>query len=253
MEYTKARKYPDLDRIYAQCSGPGGLKLAEFMAEKLRLRDGARLLDVGTNRGYQTCFLAREYGVQVVGIDPWDDREDGRPMIEHVRSNADEWGVADSVLALKLGVPDTGFASSSFDRVYSTTALEMLRMIGGQELYMQALREVYRVLRPNGVFGLGEPMHLDVALPPDLAPFVSEGKGSWKECFRSLRETSDAIREAGFNIVEAEYALDARSWWLEYARHDPFCKLKPEEDPKALEVDKGRWVSFGYVIATKPA
>jgi hypothetical protein len=32
--YPKASKYPDLDTIYTQCSGPGGLKLAEFMADK---------------------------------------------------------------------------------------------------------------------------------------------------------------------------------------------------------------------------
>ena len=41
-------KYPDLETIYAQCSGPGGLKLAEFMAEKMQLQYNKRLLDVGT-------------------------------------------------------------------------------------------------------------------------------------------------------------------------------------------------------------
>lgn len=33
-KYTKATKYTDYDTIYAQCSGPGGLKLAEFIAKK---------------------------------------------------------------------------------------------------------------------------------------------------------------------------------------------------------------------------
>ena len=28
--YPRASKYPDLETVYAQCSGPGGLKLAEF-------------------------------------------------------------------------------------------------------------------------------------------------------------------------------------------------------------------------------
>jgi hypothetical protein len=35
--YPRASKYPDIETIYAQCSGPGGLKLAEFMAEKMHL------------------------------------------------------------------------------------------------------------------------------------------------------------------------------------------------------------------------
>ena len=68
--YPKAEKYPDLDAVYAQCSGPGGLRLAEFIADKLDLHPGMRLLDIGIYRGYQTCFLAKEYGPFVVAADP---------------------------------------------------------------------------------------------------------------------------------------------------------------------------------------
>lgn len=250
--YIISDKYTDLDTVYAQCSGPGGLKLAEFMASKMGLREGTRLLDVGCNRGYQTCFLAKEYRVSVVGIDPWTDRMDGNPMTEHLRENAEKWGVADSVLAVQVGVPETGFASSSFDYVYSTTALEMLRVLKGVEGYREAMEEIYRLLRPNGIFALGEPMHLDIEMPPDLDPYVSQDEYPWKECFRDIHETTETVKLAGFEIIEADYAPDSRKWWLEYAEHDPFCKQKPEEDPKALEVDNGRWVSFGYVLARKP-
>ena len=38
--YTKANKYSDLETIYAQCGGPGGLELAEFMADKMQLQAG---------------------------------------------------------------------------------------------------------------------------------------------------------------------------------------------------------------------
>lgn len=61
--FQKSLKYTDYDAIYEQCSGPGGLQLAEFMAEKMRLSEGKKLLDVGANWGYQTCFLAKEYGI----------------------------------------------------------------------------------------------------------------------------------------------------------------------------------------------
>ncbi len=130
-EYTKSNKYTDYDTIYAQTSGPGGLQLTEFMAEKMRLAPGRKLLDVGSNRGYQTCFLAREYGVFAVGIDPWDDRMQGDPMVDHLQKNASLWNVENSVLGIKIGVPDTHFASESFDYAYSTTALEMVRVSQG--------------------------------------------------------------------------------------------------------------------------
>ena len=38
LQYPRANRYPDLEMIYKQCSGPGGLKLAEFMAEKMDLQ-----------------------------------------------------------------------------------------------------------------------------------------------------------------------------------------------------------------------
>jgi cyclopropane fatty-acyl-phospholipid synthase-like methyltransferase len=252
-DYPKSAKYTDLDLIYAQCSGPGGLKLAEFMARKMGLAPGARLLDVGCNRGWQTCFLAKEFGLNVVGIDPWDDRVSGEPMIEHLRRNARKWGVEHAVLGLYTGVPDTQIASESFDFVYSTTALEMVRILEGEEGYLKCLQEIMRLLKPGGGFGLGEPMHLEVDLPPDLEPYVSQPEFPWKECFRSISQTVAAMERAGFVIGEADYAPDAHAWWREFAAHDPFCIQKPEEDPRAIEVDNGRWVSFGYVIARKPA
>lgn len=251
-QYQKSGKYTDYDTIYEQCSGPGGLQLAEFMAEKMGLTPGGKLLDVGSNRGYQTCFLAKEYGVFCIGIDPWDDREQGNPMVEHLRDNARAWDVDNAVLGIKIGVPDTPFASGSFDFVYSTTALEMVRVSQGIEGYEKCLGEILRLLKPGGIFGLGEPMHLDVAIPPDLEPYVSQDEYSWKECFRSLKETTERVRAAGFEILESEYAPDAWDWWMTYAAHDPFCKRNPEEDPKTLEIDGGRWTSFGYIIGKKP-
>jgi cyclopropane fatty-acyl-phospholipid synthase-like methyltransferase len=251
--YSRASKYPDLETIYAQCSGPGGLKLAEFMAEKMQLQSNKRLLDVGTNRGYQSCFLAKEYGVFVVGIDPWPDRDGRRIHIEYLMDNAQAWGVPELVFGVQVGVPDTRFAENSFDYVYSTTTLEMIRGIEGEEAYRQCLAEIYRVLQPGGVFGLGEPMHLGVDIPADLAPLVTQGSEAWVDCFATIQETEAACNSVGFEIVEADYAPDARLWWEEYAEYDPFCQMDLDGDRRAIQVDNGRWLSLGYVVAKKPS
>lgn len=251
--YPKANKYPDLGTIYIQCSGPGGLKLTEFMAEKMDLQKNKRLLDVGTNRGYQSCFLAAEYGVFVVGIDPWSDRDGTRTHIDYLADNARAWGVSDLILGVQVGVPDTRFADNTFDYAYSTTTLEMIRGFEGQDAYLACLSEIYRVLKPGGVFGLGEPMHLGIDIPPDLVPLVTVGPASWADCFVTVKETEAICREAGFEIVEADYAPDANLWWQEYVIYDPGSKEDPDGDPKEIEVDGGRWLSFGYVIARKPS
>lgn len=250
-KYKKSIKYQDFDKIYEQCSGPGGLKLTEFIAEKMNIKRDRILLDVGANRGYQTCFLAKEYGIFAVAIDPTDDRVDNKPVVEHIRENATKWGVSNKIIAIKLGVPNTFFSSDTFDYVYSSTTLEMIRCQYGEKGYLDALQEIYRILKPGGIFGLGEPMHLEKELPKDLIPYVSQFEDPWKDCFSSISKTKEFVIKAGFEVVEADYAPDAKLWWDEYAKFDPFCIKDPKGDPMTLKVDNGRWVSFGYVIAKK--
>jgi cyclopropane fatty-acyl-phospholipid synthase-like methyltransferase len=256
-DYTKSCKYTDLELIYSECSGPGGLQLTEFMAEKMQLHPGARLLDIGIEHGYQTCFLAKEYGVFVVGMDPDDDRVDGIPHVEHLQRIIRAWKVADRVMGLKLGVPDTHFAADTFDFVHSTTTLEMVRGFFGVDYYRQCLAEIYRVLRPRGIFGLGEPMHLNVPLPPDLAPIYTKGKGvgpeGWAKCFATVEETAAICREVGFDVLESDLAPDAWNWWNEFVLNDPHCKADPQGEAKIILQDGGRWLSYGYVIAQKPS
>ena len=61
------------DEIYDGGSwmAPGGLLLANLMAEQLCLKAGERVLDLGCGRGQSSVFLAAEYGAQVVSVDLW--------------------------------------------------------------------------------------------------------------------------------------------------------------------------------------
>ena len=256
--HPKSDRYSsDLSTVYVECSGPGGLQLTEFIAEKMHLRPNARLLDIGIERGYQTCFLAREYGIQVIGLDPDDDRSDGLPHIEHLMRNARIWGVEDRVMGLKLGVPDTHLTSDTFDFVYCTTTLEMVRGLFGEELYRRCLSEIFRILRPGGIFGLGEPMHLDIPIPTDLTPIYTQGHGvgpeGWAKCFATVEETATACRSVGFEILAAGNAPDGWHWWDEFSRNDPYCKADPEGEAKIIQQDGGRWLTYGFIIARKQA
>ena len=242
-QYEKANKYPDLADIYENCGGPGGLKLSEFLANKMGIREGSKLLDIGTNKGYQTCFLAKEYKPFIVGIDPWSD------AIQVLMKNAEKWGVEGNVIGLKAGVPNTPFADACFDYVYSTTTLEMIRGMKGEEGYKACLEEIYRVLKPGGVFGLGEPMHNDVDIPEVIKPYVTKGDmpAPWTECFATLEKTIESIKSAGFEIIEAGKAPDAQLWWEEFTKYDAYAG----EDAFVIQHDKGRWTTYGYIIARK--
>lgn len=69
--------------------------------------------------------------------------------------------------------------------------------------------------------------------------------------FANIHVTEEACKLVGFEILEADYAPDARLWWEEYAEYDEYCQSDLDGDRKAIEVDNGRWLSFGYVIAKK--
>ena len=57
---------------------------------------------------------------------------------------------------------------------------------GGEAKYRYCLWEVKRVLRPGGLFGYGDPMHLDVPIPEDLSPLIPV---EWLHCFVTLDAT----------------------------------------------------------------
>lgn len=254
--YPRADKYPDLLHIYSQCSGPGALKTAEFVADRLGLAPGMTVLDVGVFRGIQTCFLAKEYGCRMVAIDPlvddYDPQGDGKPYVDHLRRNAEAWDVADAVTGIQAGVPHTPFPDDTFDAAYSTTALEMIRGFEGNDAYVAAVAEIRRVLKPGALFGLAEPMHKGCPPPPDLAPLVSTGDLPFDKFLASPGETAAQFRAAGFEVLDAGHAPDSRAWWEEFAEYDWGCRGDHGEDRRIVEVDADRWLSVGYVIARKP-
>lgn len=248
MNYNKSLKYTDLKTIYAQCSGPGGLKLTEFIADKMGIEAGKKLVDIGVYRGYQTCFLAKEYGINAVGIDPWDDRETGIPHIDFLMKNAEEFGVTGQIMGVKSGVPESLLPNGCFDYAYSTTTLEMVRGYEGMETYLASLKEIHRILKKGGVFGLGEPMHFDVPVPDDLAVHVKNNK--WEQCFATIEETKRAVSQSGFKILESGYCDQADVWWNEFVTYAPAYDAV-EEDVFVIKNNDNRWLSFGYVIAVK--
>jgi cyclopropane fatty-acyl-phospholipid synthase-like methyltransferase len=214
------------------------------------------ILDIGMNWGLQTCFLAKEYDVHVIGIDPGNHpfREDKRDNVIHLLRNAKEMGVEDKIIAQKIGVPETHFADNSFKAIYSTTTFEMIRGFGGQEEYMEALSEVWRILKPGGLFGYAEPMHLETSIPPELKPYVEQGSPAWVDFLNTIDETKTSFEETGFDIIEADYAPDSKLYWQEFLDNDPEFLTDPHNEEKKMhQIDQGRWFSFGYLIAKKPA
>jgi methylase of polypeptide subunit release factors len=90
---------------------------ADELGRRLELREGRRLLDVGTGRGWPGLYLATRSGCSVVGTDmPVDGLAIG------VR-RAHQEGIADRAALVAAAGADQPFRPGSFDAIVHTDVL----------------------------------------------------------------------------------------------------------------------------------
>jgi ubiquinone/menaquinone biosynthesis C-methylase UbiE len=124
--------------------------------EFLIIRGDEDVLDVGCGLGLIAVGIAKRLtSGKVVGIDVWSTVEIPGNSPERAYENAMLEGVADKVEFKSGNVLDIPFEDESFDLVTSGSVLNNLK---GEEDKLKALSEIYRVLRPGGMFLLIEPL-----------------------------------------------------------------------------------------------
>jgi SAM-dependent methyltransferase len=126
----------------------GKLRSRERVLDLVPWRGDETVLDVGCGRGLLLVAAARRLTTgRAVGVDLWQgaDLSGNRP--EATLENARLEGVADRVEVKDGDARKLPFADGSFDVVVSGLALHNIPDRDGRQ---QAIREIVRVLRPNG-------------------------------------------------------------------------------------------------------
>ncbi|QMU70697.1 cyclopropane-fatty-acyl-phospholipid synthase family protein [Streptacidiphilus sp. P02-A3a] len=115
----------------------------EFVADRLALTGGERLLDIGCGWGSLTLFMAREYGCSVTGVTP------SRPQAGYIREQAGAAGIGDLV-EVRVG---------SFSALPMTGGYDAVTMLGSI-VHMpdrtEVLRKAHGLLRRGGRLYLSE-------------------------------------------------------------------------------------------------
>ncbi len=176
---------------------PGGAALTRRLADTMELRPGARLLDVAAGVGTTALLLARERGVDVIGIDLGASqvararaRARARP---HGRDGLAAFEVAD---AERLPLAD-----GSVDAVVCECAL---CTFPGKDT---AAAELARVLRPGGRLGIS-----DVWLDPQRLDPQLRGLAGRVACLadaRPIAEVIGTLEGAGLTVSHVERHDDA--------------------------------------------
>lgn len=166
---------------------PGGLALTRRLADRLRLRDGQRVVDVAAGPGATARLLAAEYDVVVDGVDL------GRSIVEHARAASGPPGrvrfhVGD---AERIPLPDSAFDAVVCECAFCTFPDKIA-----------AAAEFARVLRPGGRLGITDVTVSAGGLPAELTTLAA-----WVACIadaRPLTEYSAILDRAGLRTVHTE-------------------------------------------------
>ncbi len=159
-------------------------ELKRDLVRLAQIDDGHRVLDVGCGTATLTLYIKEMHpAAEVVGLDP------DVKALEKARQKA---AAADLSIAFDVGLGTAlPYGDASMDRVLSALVFHHLT----HEQKRATLREIWRVLKPNGSFNLldfGQPRGRLGAL---LAPFLHPGRNARDNIKGHL---PPLMREAGF-------------------------------------------------------
>jgi len=172
--------------------------------DRLGIRSGDWLLDAGCGGG-RHAFGALDRGAHVVGVD-----------LDVEGLKLTRAGIQDrrrvSAQKLRAGVLqgdvfDLPFPNGAFDRVICSEVMEHVHD------YRAAIRELTRVLRPQGTVGITIPTAITEHLYLHLTRDYFESPGGHIRIFRP-RELARAMSEAGLRVTGVSFAHSLHSlYW----------------------------------------
>ena len=160
------------------------------------LRQGERVLDLGSGGGIDVLLSARRVGATgfAYGVDMTDE------MLELARSNAANAGAA-NVKFLKGTIEDVPLPDAAVDVVISNCVINL------STDKPKVLTEMFRVLAPGGRIGIS-----DVVAEDHLTPSERAERGSYVGCIAgalSRTEYLDGLTAAGFVDASVRFTHEA--------------------------------------------
>jgi cyclopropane-fatty-acyl-phospholipid synthase len=182
----------------------------DHILRKLRLREGQRLLDIGSGWGALLITAAREYGVHGLGVTLSEEQLEGS------RRAAKAAGVDDRVTFELCDFRDLAARGERFDRVVSVGMFEHVGRTNHERYY----DAVAQMLAPGGVSVLHT-----------ITSEVEEPTDAWIDRYifpggyiPSTRSVVSALPRHGLRLIDFEnlrrhYAMTLDEWRHRYQKH----------------------------------
>lgn len=174
----------------------GGLETTQEFCSCLKLKPGMRVLDIGCGTGGSAFYLARKFGVEVLGI----DLSTNMLEIANRHRNEMEDKVKNLVTFRKLDATVAFFPHNYFDLMYSRDAI--MHIADKDLLYSK----VYDWLKPGGQILVSEYIH-GTNYPNHSREYLDYVKDRGYQ-LATLKNYENVLRNSGFESVVAESKTD---------------------------------------------
>ncbi|KAF2011206.1 sterol 24-C-methyltransferase [Aaosphaeria arxii CBS 175.79] len=214
-----------------------------YMAMLCEMKPGMKVLDAGCGIGAparEICMFTKAH-VTGITLSPYH-----YAWATDAAKQKGLWGQGDGQCEFVQGdFQKMPFADESFDRVYAMEATCYSRPLSA------VYREIFRVLKPGGIFGTYEwslTEKYDDSDPKHREIRNSIERGGGVVYLNNPKEIEDALKEAGLEILHHEdLALKSRvPWWYPMAGQTEYATAW-EDWIKTFRMKSGM-VSFGYFV-----
>jgi SAM-dependent methyltransferase len=226
--------------------GPNVLWLTEWLCEKMELKPGMRVLDMGCGKALSSVFLAKEYGVQVWANDLWISATENWQRIK-------EAGMESRIFPIHAEAHELPYADEFFDAIVS---LDSYQYYGTDDMYLEYF---LKFLKPGGQIGVilaGLAQDFNGPVPEHLTRPRKDGSVFWSDgcwCFHTAdwwRNHWDRTEQ--LDVEVADIMPDGWRYWLQYEKacDEAGTLIFPSEEETLLE-DAGRYLALVRVTGHK--
>lgn len=189
----------------------GGIYATERLLERCRITPGQYVLDIGCGTGYTACLLAKQYGACVVAADISDR------VLEYARERIERETLSEYITIVQSDIHSLNFPVETFDVVIAESVLVFCDKA-------RATAEVFRVLKPGGVFGDNEFTFLK-SPPPEWKTLLSAVNFGLDIQPLLPEEWKSVLECAGFlHVVDEVSHLSLREQFVSHIRVDGLYK-----------------------------
>jgi ubiquinone/menaquinone biosynthesis C-methylase UbiE len=250
-ELLRAEPFPlslkyDPEWVLENQMGPNVLWLTEWLCQKMELKPGMRVLDMGCGKALSSVFLAKEFGVTVWANDLWISVTENWQRIR-------ESGLENQVYPVYAEARSLPYPEEFFDAI---VCIDSYQYYGTDDLYFQYIR---RFLRPGGQIGIVVPgFRKDIKgeVPEHFTRLQRNGGVFWEEdcwSFHTLEWWRNLWERTGrANIETADILPDGWRWWLQFENATVEAGTNIfTSDAEAIEADAGEYIAFIRMVARR--